>query len=134
MATEIVVTPSLRKRASVIKHFIFVAQACRELKNFNTLLAITAGLNLAVIQRLRKTWRVSFLLKNSSDTCTSLLTPLCPLDYPIENYGRHQLNWKILWIVDETFPIIEWNLKNKIYLCCHTLVNMIYVYFINGMF
>lgn len=58
VATEIVVTPNIKKRAAVIKHFILIANACLQLRNYNTLLEITAGLNLSVISRLRKTWRI----------------------------------------------------------------------------
>lgn len=59
VATEILLVANMKKRASVIKHFIQMAVACLEIRNFNTLLEITAGLNFSVIQRLRKTWKVS---------------------------------------------------------------------------
>ena len=53
--------PTPKRRALVIKQFISLAQACHEMNNYNTLLEITAGLNLVPIRRLRKTWRVSIL-------------------------------------------------------------------------
>ena len=58
VATEILVTPNVRKRASVIKHFILMAQHSLDLHNYNTLLEITAGLNFSSVRRLRKTWKV----------------------------------------------------------------------------
>lgn len=57
VATEIIKLPSVKKRAFIIKQFITIAQACFELNNFNTLLEITAGLNLVPIRRLKRTWR-----------------------------------------------------------------------------
>jgi len=59
VATEIVKVPIAKKRAFIIKQFISIAQACFEMNNFNTLLEITAGLNLVPIRRLKKTWRVN---------------------------------------------------------------------------
>jgi len=58
IATEILLCANVKKRASVIKHFILVAESLRELRNFNSLLEVTAGLNNASVQRLRKTWRL----------------------------------------------------------------------------
>ncbi|KAJ3324870.1 hypothetical protein HDU76_013312 [Blyttiomyces sp. JEL0837] len=47
-----------KKRASLIKHFINIAERCRLLNNFNTLMAILAGLNTAPIHRLNRTWEL----------------------------------------------------------------------------
>ena len=58
VATEVLLAANIKKRASVIKHFILVAKACRDIRNYNTLLEITAGLNFSSVQRLRKTWKV----------------------------------------------------------------------------
>ncbi|GLB38510.1 putative guanine nucleotide exchange factor for Ras-like small GTPases [Lyophyllum shimeji] len=45
-----------RKRANVVKHLISVADRCRTLNNFSTMIAITSGLNTPPIHRLRRTW------------------------------------------------------------------------------
>ena len=56
VATEIILAPTHKTRAVVIKFFIKVANACRQLNNFNTLLEITAGLNMSAVRRLKKSW------------------------------------------------------------------------------
>ena len=46
----------LKKRASVIKHWIKIAHQCHELHNYDGLMAIVCSLNSSTITRLRKTW------------------------------------------------------------------------------
>ncbi|KIK01927.1 hypothetical protein K443DRAFT_678064 [Laccaria amethystina LaAM-08-1] len=45
-----------RKRAQVVKHLISVADRCRTLNNFSSMIAITSGLNTPPIRRLKRTW------------------------------------------------------------------------------
>ncbi|EIW81242.1 ras GEF [Coniophora puteana RWD-64-598 SS2] len=45
-----------RKRASVMKHIIQVADRCRFIQNFSTMLAITSGLNSSAVRRLKRSW------------------------------------------------------------------------------
>ncbi|KAF8073629.1 ras guanine nucleotide exchange factor domain-containing protein [Lyophyllum atratum] len=45
-----------RKRATAVKHLISVADRCRTLNNFSTMIAITSGLNTPPIRRLKRTW------------------------------------------------------------------------------
>ncbi|KAF9485897.1 ras GEF [Pholiota conissans] len=45
-----------RKRAHIVKHLINVADRCRGLNNFSTMIAITSGLNTPPIRRLKRTW------------------------------------------------------------------------------
>ncbi|GAA5898342.1 uncharacterized protein JCM6883_000995 [Sporobolomyces salmoneus] len=45
-----------KKRASIVKHFIAIAERCLSLNNFSTLIHIIAGLNSTPIHRLRRTW------------------------------------------------------------------------------
>ncbi|KAI0304394.1 ras GEF [Multifurca ochricompacta] len=45
-----------RKRALIVKQFISVADRCRELKNFSSMIAIVSGLNSPPIRRLKRTW------------------------------------------------------------------------------
>ncbi|KIY72491.1 ras GEF [Cylindrobasidium torrendii FP15055 ss-10] len=45
-----------RRRAATVKHLITVADRCRTLNNFSTMIAITSGLNTPHIRRLKRTW------------------------------------------------------------------------------
>jgi len=45
-----------KKRLELIKHFILISEKCLVLNNFNTLMAILAGLSSAPIHRLKRTW------------------------------------------------------------------------------
>ncbi|TFK40718.1 ras guanine nucleotide exchange factor domain-containing protein [Crucibulum laeve] len=45
-----------RKRAQAVKYLINVADRCRALHNFSTMIAITSGLNTPPIRRLKRTW------------------------------------------------------------------------------
>nr|GAT50613.1 predicted protein [Mycena chlorophos] len=56
VAESILSKEDSRKRASVVKHLISVADRCRTLNNFSTMSAITAGLNTPPIRRLKRTW------------------------------------------------------------------------------
>lgn len=56
VAEAILYQTDLKKRVSLIKHFVQIAEKCRLLNNFSTLTAIISGLNSAPIHRLRRTW------------------------------------------------------------------------------
>ncbi|KZT73839.1 ras GEF [Daedalea quercina L-15889] len=45
-----------KKRASIVKHFISVAERCRTLQNYSTMTAIVSGLATPPIRRLKRTW------------------------------------------------------------------------------
>lgn len=45
-----------RKRATVIKQFILVADRCRNLHNYSSMVAIVSGLNSPPIRRLKRSW------------------------------------------------------------------------------
>ncbi|XP_073836857.1 ras-GEF domain-containing family member 1B [Musca autumnalis] len=55
-ASEIVKYPKKKQRVRVIEYWIETARECFNIGNFNSLMAIIAGLNLAPISRLKKTW------------------------------------------------------------------------------
>ena len=57
MASEILSNSKLSDRVSLIEFFMDTALACCRLGNFNSCMAITAGLSLPVISRLSKTWQ-----------------------------------------------------------------------------
>jgi len=56
VALTILEEVDLKKRAANLKHFIYIADKCYALNNFNTLMSILAGFNSAPIHRLRRTW------------------------------------------------------------------------------
>ncbi|CDO95330.1 unnamed protein product [Kluyveromyces dobzhanskii CBS 2104] len=56
--SEIVMTQNLRLRRNTIQRFIHIADHCRELQNYNTLMQITLALNSIVVQRFTETWRL----------------------------------------------------------------------------
>ncbi|OUM62570.1 hypothetical protein PIROE2DRAFT_44156 [Piromyces sp. E2] len=56
VAITILQEGELKKRAANLKHFIYIAEKCYSLNNFNTLMSILAGFNSAPIHRLRRTW------------------------------------------------------------------------------
>ncbi|KAH9480568.1 Cell division control protein 25 [Psilocybe cubensis] len=56
VAESILTKEDSRRRAQVIKHLIAVADRCRTLNNFSTMIAITSGLNTPPIRRLKRTW------------------------------------------------------------------------------
>ncbi|KAI0061642.1 ras GEF [Artomyces pyxidatus] len=45
-----------RKRALIVKQFISVADRCRDIHNFSSMIAIVSGLNSPPIRRLKRTW------------------------------------------------------------------------------
>ncbi|KAJ1557563.1 Rap guanine nucleotide exchange factor 6, partial [Cladochytrium tenue] len=56
VATEILSQRDPKKRATVLKTVILAAKFCQENNNFFSLFAILAGLSIAPISRLKKTW------------------------------------------------------------------------------
>lgn len=56
VAETILQYPEVKKRATVIKHWIKIAQHCFDLHNYDGLMAIICSLNSSTITRLRKTW------------------------------------------------------------------------------
>ncbi|CAG8523560.1 11449_t:CDS:2, partial [Acaulospora colombiana] len=69
VAESILNQPEIKKRCSLIKHFVAVAEKCRVLNNFNSLTAIISGLNSAPIHRLKRTWE----MVSAFDMMTSMI-------------------------------------------------------------
>jgi len=57
VATTIASCKDLNERISLLKRYIVLAERCRELRNFSTLMEILGGLNMHPIARLKKTWQ-----------------------------------------------------------------------------
>ncbi|KAL1924796.1 uncharacterized protein VTP21DRAFT_4450 [Calcarisporiella thermophila] len=58
VAESILTQVEMKKRTALIKHFVAVAEKCRSLNNFNTCMAIVAGLDSSAVFRLRRTWEM----------------------------------------------------------------------------
>ena len=56
VATETCMQLKKRHRVRILDYFIDVAKECFNLGNFNSLMAIIAGLNMSPVSRLRRTW------------------------------------------------------------------------------
>ncbi|KAJ3372602.1 hypothetical protein GGF31_001622 [Allomyces arbusculus] len=56
VATEICTQPELPNRVKVLERMIKIAKICRRERNFNTTMAIIAGLNNSGVLRLKQTW------------------------------------------------------------------------------
>eukprot|EP00158_Paraphelidium_tribonemae_P008238 Partr_v1_DN28523_c1_g1_i1_m73832 putative Son of sevenless homolog len=55
-ATEICTQPELKNRIKVLERMIVIANEFRTHRNFNSLLALISGLNVAAVTRLKATW------------------------------------------------------------------------------
>ncbi|KAG1743257.1 ras GEF [Suillus paluster] len=63
-----------RRRASIMKHFIAVADRCRHIQNFSTMLAIVSGLNSSPIHRLKRSWeQVGTRYMSQLETCETTI-------------------------------------------------------------
>lgn len=65
VATEVCKHPKKKQRVRVIEYWIETARECFNIGNFNSLMAIIAGLNISPISRLKKTWSKVQLAKFS---------------------------------------------------------------------
>ncbi|KAJ3021952.1 RasGEF [Thoreauomyces humboldtii] len=57
VATQVITQHDFKTRVSLVKRFIHVAHMCYSWGNFNTVFEIVAGLNLAPVARLKRTWK-----------------------------------------------------------------------------
>lgn len=75
--SEIVMTQNIEERAATIVKYIHVAQQCRKLHNYATLLQITIALTSIDCSRLTKTWaRIPAAEKNILRNLETLVTPM----------------------------------------------------------
>ncbi|KAF5381236.1 hypothetical protein D9757_007853 [Collybiopsis confluens] len=56
VAESVLTKEDSKKRAAAVKHLILVADRCRTLNNFSSMIAIVSGLNTPPIRRLKRTW------------------------------------------------------------------------------
>ncbi len=62
VASSIVKCEDIKARVNLIRYFVNVANACRDLNNFNAITAFVAGLTMGPVFRMTKTWTVNFCL------------------------------------------------------------------------
>lgn len=72
IASEVVRLESIKDRVSLLKNLIATAHSCLMIANYNTCFEIVAGLNMASVSRLKKTWAA--LPKKSADSWEVLNT------------------------------------------------------------
>eukprot|EP01124_Arcella_intermedia_P024228 TRINITY_DN4030_c0_g1_i1.p1 TRINITY_DN4030_c0_g1~~TRINITY_DN4030_c0_g1_i1.p1 ORF type:complete len:867 (-),score=256.52 TRINITY_DN4030_c0_g1_i1:1470-3713(-) len=71
VATSIIVPETLEDRHGVLRKMIYIALALYNLNNFNSMMAILTGLNMACVARLRQTF--AQLSKSDSETLKDLM-------------------------------------------------------------
>ncbi|KAM9954426.1 hypothetical protein ACTFIW_003968 [Dictyostelium discoideum] len=81
VATEVVTTPHPKKRVEVLKRFISVAEHCKKINNFNTLMEVISGLSNSAVSRLKETWK-------------SLPTRYVNSFNSLQNFLKTDENWK----------------------------------------
>jgi hypothetical protein len=64
VATEIVMTKSVKDQVAVTKKLVQLCKELYALNNFNTLMEILAGLNHVAVQRLKRMWDVRATFKS----------------------------------------------------------------------
>eukprot|EP01129_Flabellula_baltica_P012004 TRINITY_DN5353_c0_g1_i2.p1 TRINITY_DN5353_c0_g1~~TRINITY_DN5353_c0_g1_i2.p1 ORF type:complete len:484 (+),score=85.42 TRINITY_DN5353_c0_g1_i2:111-1562(+) len=74
--TEIVSTPNLKMRKSMIKKFISLARSLFELKNYSGVIQIITGLDSFPVLRLQKSWDIGKKYKEAFEHLRSLVSPL----------------------------------------------------------
>ncbi|KAI8811714.1 ras guanine nucleotide exchange factor domain-containing protein, partial [Cladochytrium replicatum] len=75
VAHTILQEKDLKKRGNYIKQFILIAEKCRKLNNFNTMMSIISGLESAHIHRLQRTWaQLSLRTVQSFDMLKNLMS------------------------------------------------------------
>ncbi|KAJ3041356.1 hypothetical protein HDV00_009497 [Rhizophlyctis rosea] len=91
VASAILSEKDVKKRAQLIKQFILIADRCRSLNNFNTLMSILAGLNSAPIHRLKRTW--DYLSQRTQQTLEALRNTMSPTrNFAIYREALHSVN------------------------------------------
>ena len=108
VATEVVREKDLKKRASIITHFISIADHCRTHCNFNTMMEILVGLALGPVQRLKATWEA---VPKSAETTYK---KLCQLIDNRKNYFNYREALKASKQIPQAcvFPYIGLYLKD----------------------
>ncbi|ORZ34163.1 ras guanine nucleotide exchange factor domain-containing protein [Catenaria anguillulae PL171] len=84
VAESILAEEDPKKRCSLLKHYIQIADKCRALNNYNTLFSILAALNSAPIHRLARTWEML------STKTLGVLNDLRQITDPTKNFATYR--------------------------------------------
>eukprot|EP01104_Vermistella_antarctica_P010604 TRINITY_DN2841_c0_g2_i1.p1 TRINITY_DN2841_c0_g2~~TRINITY_DN2841_c0_g2_i1.p1 ORF type:complete len:656 (-),score=140.63 TRINITY_DN2841_c0_g2_i1:268-2235(-) len=84
VASEIVTCRVLSQRTQILDAIVQTASRCLEMNNFNSLQEILAGLNLAAVQRLKKTW------EGLSEASMELFQMVDKFMTPMSNYKTYR--------------------------------------------
>lgn len=84
VAEMILTQTDVKKRVVVIKHFITVADKCRQFNNFSTLTSIISALGTAPIHRLGRTW------SQVSGRTSAVLEQMRRLMASTKNFGEYR--------------------------------------------
>jgi len=84
VATEIVMAHQPRQRVSIIEKFIALAQKFLDLRNFNSLQEILAGLNRGSVARMKKAW------EGISQSSYETFQALNIIFTPVRNYNNYR--------------------------------------------
>lgn len=86
VASTILSQQDIKQRCLLVKHFILVADRCRGLNNFNSLMSILAALNSAPVSRLSRTWDAL------STKAQGYLKSMQALMSPEKNFSRYRVS------------------------------------------
>jgi len=84
VSTEIVSHNDSKKRVTIIKYFVNVAEKCRSLNNFSSMTAIISALYSSPIHRLKKTW------KQVSEKTMTLMNKMNDLMNSTRNFSEYR--------------------------------------------
>eukprot|EP00835_Amoeboradix_gromovi_P006171 NODE_679_length_5285_cov_0.261088.p1 type:complete len:892 gc:universal NODE_679_length_5285_cov_0.261088:1270-3945(+) len=84
VATEIATQPEIKPRIKLIEKYIKIAKELEKLRNYNGLVAIVSGLNLAAVSRLKVTW------EGVSEKSKEVLQELETVCSPQSNYKNYR--------------------------------------------
>ena len=107
--SEIVLTQSIEERALCIMKFIHIAQHCRKIHNYATLLQITLALTSVDCSRLTKTWE----LVPSSEK--KVLQDLETLVTPIKNFHNLRQEMETANSEDGCIPVVAMYIHDLTY-------------------
>ncbi|KYN02286.1 Ras-GEF domain-containing family member 1B, partial [Cyphomyrmex costatus] len=83
VATEVCKHAKKKQRVRVVEYWIETARECFNIGNFNSLMAIIAGLNMSPISRLKKTVRENIFLFNFDGIVYIIYIIYCIRNYTI---------------------------------------------------
>ncbi|KAL6050446.1 hypothetical protein QOT17_019828 [Balamuthia mandrillaris] len=106
VATQIVLEQDPKKQKFLVKKFISVADKCRALSNYNSMMAILAGLNNFSVQRLKKCWMISARYKETFERLERIMAPQQNFKYYRKEVAKKNpplIPYLVMYLRDLTF-------------------------------